>query len=144
MRLLSETQDDAFLETGAVLEEQLGSMDYDVWACTTCDERLVVAKRKWFTSYETCPVCKRRTVSVKTKELVAATYTAQGEREVTRTCKNCRWTKTVQEAIPMRVQSSSSSGGSSSGFSSGGGGGGGGGSSFGGGSSGGGGAGRGY
>lgn len=144
MRRLSESQDNAFLEKEAVLEEQLGSMDYDVWACNTCDERLVVTKRKWFSSYESCPVCKRRTVSVKTKQLVAATYSSQGEREVTKTCKNCPWTRTVKEAIPQLVQASSSSGGSSSGFSSGGGGGGGGGSSFGGGSSGGGGAGRGY
>ena len=141
MRRLSETQDDAFLEKEAVLEEQLGSMDYDVWVCGTCDECLVVPRRKWFTQYEDCPECNRRTVAKKSKQLSAPTYSSTGEREVTRTCKNCGWTKTTRETIPKLVRSSSS-GGSSSGFSGGGGGGGGG--SFGGGSSGGGGAGRSY
>jgi uncharacterized protein len=141
MKRLGEAEDNAFLEKEAVLEEKLGSMNYEVWECGTCDERLVVPRRKWFTQYEDCPQCKRRTVAKKTKQLVAPTYTSTGERLVTRTCKNCDWKKTTTETIPVRQRSSSSSG-SSGGFSGGGGGGGGGG--FGGGSSSGGGAGRSY
>ena len=140
MRKLDETQDDAFLQREAILEEQLGSMNYHVWVCNVCDERAVVARRKWFSGYEECPECKRRTVLVKTRQLRAATYSSTGEREVTRTCRNCRWSRKDHETIPMLEESSSSSSSSSGG----GGGGGGGGSSFGGGSSGGGGAGRSY
>jgi uncharacterized protein len=140
MRRLSETQDDALLGKEAVLEEQLGSMNYIVWVCDQCDAKQTVPRRRWFTQYEQCPKCKRRTVKKQSVQRVAPTYSSTGEREVTRTCKNCQWTKTVTEVIPVLVRSSSS--GSSSG--GGGGGGGGGGSSFGGGSSGGGGAGRSY
>jgi uncharacterized protein len=140
MRRLDETADDAHLEKAAILEEELGSMDYDVWLCGTCDERVIVARRKWFTTYESCPECKRRTVEKKTRQLRAPTYTSRGERRVTRTCKNCGWTESALETIPMLVRSSNgSSDGSGSSFSGGSSGGG-----FGGGSSGGGGAGRSY
>jgi uncharacterized protein len=141
MRRLGEKEDDVHLEKGAILEEELGSMDYHVWVCATCDETAIVPRRKWVTSYEDCPECKRRTVSKKSKQLRAPTYSTQGEQKVTRKCKNCGWTATVLEVIPKLVRSTSSSG-SSGGSSSFGGSSGGGG--FGGGSSGGGGAGRSY
>jgi uncharacterized protein len=140
MRRLGEREDNAYLENEAVLEERLGSMNYDVWLCSKCDERLVIPNRKWFTRFEKCPKCKRRTCERKTKTLKRATTTSTGERLVTRTCKNCEFTDSQTETIPRVTESSSGSGGS---WSSGGGGGGAG-SSFGGGSSGGGGAGRSY
>lgn len=139
MRRLGEMQDNAFLQQEDVLEEKLGSMNYDVWVCDQCDERITVAHKKIFTSYTRCPQCKRRTVKESSQQLRAPTYSAEGEKEVTRRCKNCSYTKTDRESIAMLVAASSSSsgGGGGGGFS-------GGGSSFGGGSSGGGGAGRSY
>jgi uncharacterized protein len=136
MRKLSEKHDDTRLAREDVLEERLGSMNYDVFVCDQCNEQAIVARRKWFTSYSQCPKCKRRTMRTDSKTLRRATTTSTGEKLVTRTCKNCRFTDQRTESIPMIV---ASSGGSSSGFS-----GGGGGSSFGGGSAGGGGAGRSY
>ncbi len=139
MRKLDEKEDDAELAREAVLEEELGSMNYDVWHCETCSEQLIVERRKWFTSYTDCPECKRRTLATGTEILRRATTTSTGEKLVTRTCRNCSFTDKKKVAIPKVVHSSGGSGGGS-----GGGGGGGGGSSFGGGSSGGGGAGRSY
>lgn len=139
MRRLGEAEDDAFIGAEGALEERLGSMNYDVWVCPSCDDRRVSPHRKIFSRYGECPSCKRRTLETIKKTLIAATYSHGGEREVTRTCRNsgCGYKNVTREAIPRLQASSSSSGGGGSG-------GGGGGSSFGGGSSGGGGAGSSY
>jgi uncharacterized protein len=141
MRLLSEAEDDAMLTREEGLEERLGSVDYDVWVCPKCNQRLVIPYKKWFTKYATCPKCNRRTCETITVTVRAATTVSAGERVISRDCQNCDFKDSRREIIPRVVESSASSGGSSS---SGGGGGGGSGSSFGGGSAGGGGAGRSY
>jgi uncharacterized protein len=133
---LDETADDAQLDTGQRLEEQLKSVDYDVWLCPTCQCVFTIPHRAWFSKYSDCPSCKRRTLETSTRTLVRATTMHTGTQEITERCRNCAWTRTYTRTIP-RVQTSSGSSGSSLG----GGGGGGGGSSFGGGSAGGGGAG---
>ena len=52
---LDEASDDAALSAGQQVEERLGSVDYDVWACPTCDERLVLAYGRWWSSIKGCP-----------------------------------------------------------------------------------------
>ncbi|MFL5614998.1 MAG: TPM domain-containing protein [Gemmatimonadaceae bacterium] len=141
MRLLSEAEDDAMLTRDEGVEERLGSVDYDVWVCSKCDQRLVIPYKKWFTKYSQCPKCQRRTCETITVTVRAATTVSTGERIITRNCQNCDFKDSRREIIPRVIASSASSGGSSF---SGGGTGGGGGSSFGGGSAGGGGAGRSY
>lgn len=137
MRRLSESADDAHLDTGQRLEENIGSVDYDVWTCARCDAVRVIPRRKWFSGYENCPKCKRRTVRRTTRQIVAPTYSSAGRREVALACRNCRYSRRYDETIPMLTRSTSSGGGGSRGGF-------GGGSSFGGGSAGGAGAGRGY
>jgi uncharacterized protein len=78
MTLLTETQDDRELTSEEVLEENLKSIDYDVWICGQCPERVIVPRRKWFSPYRDCPKCKRRTLKVTTKTAVAATYSSLG------------------------------------------------------------------
>ena len=147
MRLLGEAEDDAMLTREEGLEEHLGSVDYDVWVCSQCDQRLVIPYRKWFNKYEVCPSCKRRTCETRVVTLRAATAVSAGERAIYRECQNCGFKDSRREIIPRIVESSSSSSSGASSSSSGGGssgGSGGGGSSLGGGSAGGGGAGRSY
>jgi uncharacterized protein len=141
MRLLSEAEDDAMLTREEGLEERLGSVDYDVWVCRQCDQRLVIPYRKWFSKYTECPKCRRRTCETITVTVRAATTVSTGEQRIHRACQSCGFRDSRIETIPMIVVTASS-GGSGGGSSSGGGGGGG--SSFGGGSAGGGGAGRSY
>jgi uncharacterized protein len=136
MTKLSERADNAELSREEVLEENLGSMNYHVWVCNQCDERLIVPRTRWWVGYEKCPQCKRRSVKKTTKALVAATYTSAGEMEVTLNCRNCGYASTKRVSIP-RKQRGASSGGGFGGRSGGGGG-------FGGGSSAGAGAGRSY
>lgn len=138
MRRLDEKSDDLLLAREELLEEQLESVDYDVWVCDKCDAKLVLPYRRWTSKFETCPTCKRRTCEKTEKVLIKPSYTSSGTKLVRRRCRNCAFSDEREVTIPRLEHTSS---GGSSGSS---GGGGGGGSSFGGGSSGGGGAGRSY
>ena len=131
---LDERADDAHLDAGQRMEEQLESVDYDVWVCPTCQYALTIPHKAWFSRYSMCKSCHRRTLETQSRTLIPATTMSAGQQQITERCRNCAWTRTYMRTIPRIVQSSGGSGGSS-------GGGGGGGSSFGGGSAGGGGAG---
>ena len=139
MRRLDETSDDALLAREELLEEQLESVDYDVWVCDQCDAKTVIPYKRWSSKYDECPQCRRRTCAKIETVLTKPTYDHGGRKRVRRSCRNCGFSDERDVAMP-RLERSSGGGG----FSSGGGGGGGGGGSFGGGSSGGGGAGRSY
>jgi len=138
MRRLDESSDDALLAKEELLEEKLESVDYDVWVCDKCDAKLVIPYKRWTSSYEECPQCRRRTCSKHESVVMKPTYTSYGSKIVRRSCKNCGFKDERQVQMPRLERSASGGGGWSSG------GGGGGGGSFGGGSSGGGGAGRSY
>jgi uncharacterized protein len=119
---LSEAEDDAALDAGQQVEERVGSVDYDVWACPVCPERLVIPYRRW-SSYEACPRCGYRTVKRETVTLRAATVASAGLEEIRLACANpaCNWrevTRRVLPQLPVPVPSSDSSGGGSSGGSS--------------------------
>jgi len=143
MTRLSEAEDDAMLTREEGLEERLGSVDYDVWVCSKCDQRLVIPYRKWFSRYRDCPSCGHRTCETRTVTTMVATTVSTGLRVVYRECQSCGFKDSRREVIPMIVVTTTSSGSGGSDFG-GSGGGGGGGSSFGGGSAGGGGSGRSY
>lgn len=124
MHRLGESDDDAFLVPGQVVEEQIKSVDYDVWECD-CGEHLVLPYKALFTSYTTCKQCQRRTAKAKRTVLTHATTVSTGRARDAYRCKACEATWEVMVTLPIIVASSGGSGG-------GGGGGGGGGSSFGG------------
>jgi uncharacterized protein len=132
MVLLSDSEDDEFLEKGQIKEEQLFSVEYDVWKCPACAQRMTLRYARWATKYDKCPQCSNRTKSSTESVIVSATTSSSGKAKVFEKCEFCNYTNEYTKTLP-RLQSSSSSSGSS-----------GGGSSFGGGRSGGGGASRGY
>ncbi|MEZ5509787.1 MAG: TPM domain-containing protein [Gammaproteobacteria bacterium] len=130
-QLLSEQREDSHLNAVQQLEEQLGSVDYDVWYCPAClksdTERYVAT----FSAYRDCPKCRARTFKETRTTLVAATQSHGGKVRLDGRCESCQHTATRVENTP-RLSSSSgsgSSGGGSSGGSSGGGRSGGGGAS---------------
>jgi len=133
MVLLPEDEDDAALTPGQATEERVGSVDYDVWACRECDERIVIPYKRW-TSYEGCPRCGHVTVKRTTRTLRHATTFLTGLEEVALDCANCGFhdeTRRITPQLPPPPPPSSSSSDSGSSWS-GGGGSDGGGSSFGG------------
>jgi uncharacterized protein len=125
MQLLDEVADNVRLNHGQDVEEQLGSVDYDVWECE-CGQTTVLPHRAWFSRYSECRECHHRTASHTRTVLISATTVMSGLAEDAFECSACGATWTQQIPLPQLPNPSSSSGGGSSG------GGGGGGSSFGG------------
>lgn len=130
LRRLSEKEDDKYLKKEQLTEEQIDSIDYDVWVSDDLQDIEVLEYVNSYSGYSSCPECNRRTKYSKSRVISEATYSSSGSGIRTHLCKNCSFKKEEHYTIPKKVKSSSSGGSS-----------GGGGSSFGGGSSGGGGAG---
>lgn len=131
----TDITEDPFLSKGQLVEENIRSIDYDVWATKEEDDILVLKYKRLFSKYSKCPKCGYKTYyNSHSRTVRAATRTSTGLREQTYQCKNCNYSKVRQITIAKITSSSSSSGSGFSGGSSGG-------SSFGGGSSGGGGGG---
>ena len=129
--LLNEVEDDEFLDPPEQIEERIGSVDYDVWACLECEQVLKLRYGKFWTRFSNCPKCRYTTRSKITRTLIQATTSRGGRVLVEESCAYCDYYNRHTYATP-RIRKSSG-GGSSFG-------GGGGGSGFGGGSSSGGGA----
>lgn len=130
---LGEAADDQYLEKSQVFEENLKSVDYDVWLCKSCHSKEVLNFTNRFSKYEPCPYCKTKAFHTESRRtVVEPTYESSGTGEQTDRCKFCHKKKVTTYSIAKLTRSDSSSGGSSDG--------GGGGGSWGGGSSGGGGA----
>jgi uncharacterized protein len=131
---LSEIADDQHLTKSQLLEEELKSVDYDVWFCGKCSAKQVLSYKNTFSKYSECKSCKTRAYYLQSNiTLVSPTYDSSGTGEKTYMCKYCHKSHSETYSIARLERSSSSSSSSSSS--------GGGGSSFGGGSSGGGGSG---
>lgn len=142
LELLSEQDDDPKLLPVQRLEEEIGSVDYDVWFCHACLNQDTERYVKTFSRFKDCTECKGRTFKEDPAvEITPATRVSTGQSRVDGRCVFCNH-KTVRYIVlpilPDPSTSDSSFSGGGGGFGGGGGGGGGGG--FGGGSTGGGGA----
>lgn len=131
MQVLSEEDDDAFLDAGQLTEERIESVDYQYYYCKPCGFRKIIRVETWFSEYSECPNCNDKTLRETSTTLVEPTERAPGKRKVLHKCMHCKYKHRFKEEIPKLESWSSDSGDY----------GGGGGGDFGGGSSGGGGAG---
>ena len=61
MHKLNEDEDNEFLSKGQVTEEQVKSIDYDVWVTDDQSDILILAYKRWFTKYRKCTSCKAKT-----------------------------------------------------------------------------------
>ena len=136
MRLVPESEEDAYLEKGHITEEEIGSADYDVWVTEAGDDILIQRYSKLFNQYSKCPSCNYMTYSLfRTDTIRNPTYSSNGLKRVTYLCKNCHFQKTKEIIVPKLSAGggsggSGSSGGGSSSWGGGGSGGGGGGVSW--------------
>jgi len=145
MVFLDEQKDDSFLDPPEIIEERIGSVDYDVWACMVCEHVLKIRYGSWLTRYSNCPKCRYRTRNKVSATIRRSTQRRTGKVRVTESCQHCTFHKTYSYTTPKlpkpKKRSSGWSGGgfgrgsSSGGFGGGGFGGGGGSSSGGGGAS---------
>ncbi len=132
MRKLNDQEEDEFLEAGQLTEEELGSVDYDVWVTDDRSDVQILRYARRLSRYKSCPRCNYLTYyHAHSQVLEHATYHSSGRKALHYECKNCHYQHQEIVVIPQKTRSSGGSGGS----------GGGGGGSWGGGSSGGGGAG---
>lgn len=120
LHLLTEQEEDAYLEAGQITEEDIGSVDYDVWATEAGDDLLILRYQKRYTRYSACPKCDYVTYyHAFSRTVRQATYSSAGRRKVVHQCKNCYHQDVQFRTIPKKTRSgSSSSGGSRSGGSS--------------------------
>lgn len=121
MGLLNETSDDAHLDSGNRLEEEINSVDYDVWECTSCAHVQITRWRNWFSAYGACRECQYRSLESDREVLRAATYSSSGRARIDYNCLHCghAYSKTV--TIPRKKKSKSGGSSFGGGRSSGGG-----------------------
>ncbi len=133
MRKLSESEEDAYLKPVQQVEENIQSINYDVWYCDACHATEVLPYNK-MSRYSSCPHCGARAYYLSDDRTIRrATSLHSGEGQKTYACKNCGQKDFKKYIIPIIVATAASSGRGSSW-------GGGGGGSWGGGATGGGGA----
>lgn len=110
MICLDEVTGETYLNAGQKVERLLGSVNYTVWKCPTCDEHTVYSKQHWFTTFKSCPKCNYQTVEMKTQQLVEPTYTTPGKKQITRTCRHCQFRDQAVITLPMRTRTEHSNG----------------------------------
>jgi len=117
---LSESEDDSQLVPSERLEEELGSVNYQVWSCPVCPHVQKSRRGAFFTRYARCPRCQSVTKSQTVSTIQAATTANTGVERVNERCLHCGWEKAstrVTPRLPDPSTSTSSSFDSSSGSS---------------------------
>lgn len=114
MQLLAEHWDDKHLNEGERREEELKSVDYDVWLCPDCEHLTIEAYKAWFSRYSACRACGHKTLEGTTTILQSATTSSTGSKRIDYDCHHCDESYSVTKVIPRVSKSSSSSSGSSS------------------------------
>lgn len=90
MRLIDEVHDNDYLTPAQDREEQLNSVDYDVWLCDNCGTTEISPYVNDKTAYQTCPNCGARTEQLIGNSVVRQpTTTSEGIGEKTYICHNC-------------------------------------------------------
>jgi uncharacterized protein len=115
LRKLDENADDKFLSKGQIREEQIKSIDYDVWLCASCHGNETLIYPNPDSKFSTCEKCKFKTSHVANRRTIrAATEYSEGQGEETHVCKHCGHQHRTTYSIAKISKSSSSSGSSSS------------------------------
>ncbi len=101
MKLLSEKEEDQYLDKVKQLEETLGSKNYDVWLCDKCHSTFVYSYDKTLSSYQDCPSCKAKTYHKKYEKVVShATPLQDGLMKTVYECENCHHKGEKLSVIP--------------------------------------------
>lgn len=101
MKKLSEREEDVHLSRGQQVEEEIGSVDYDVWVSDKPDDVMTLAYRSSLSKYSECSNCGFRTYyHANSKTLRSATYGRDGQGVRNYACRNCNYTHTKRYRIP--------------------------------------------
>jgi len=112
---MSEATEDEYLPPQFILEENIKSVDYDVWRCEHCGDYEFEVYLNPNTKYSQCPKCKTFALATESSSTrTAATTSSSGIMEIVKVCQYCKKKTIVEETIPMISTSSDSSSSSSS------------------------------
>lgn len=101
MRRLDEKTDNQYLTPVQDAEENLNSVDYDVWLCPTCGERDIIPYVNRGTHYDECAKCGGRTRTlVSDRVLLQPTSQHEGYGERHYRCRACGAQDAVRYNIP--------------------------------------------
>lgn len=101
MELLSESQEDSFLDAIKQLEEKIGSRDYDVWLCKKCKNTIIYPYDKIFSVYDKCPSCGAKTYKKKYDSMVREpSVNHDGLMKIVFECKNCKYRDEKTKVLP--------------------------------------------
>lgn len=90
MHKLDETADNAYLTPAQDMEENLNSVDYDVWVCPQCNATDIYPYVNKSKSYTTCEKCGARTCTLESdRTLLSPTSDQEGSGVKTYRCLNC-------------------------------------------------------
>ncbi|RSK37310.1 hypothetical protein [Hymenobacter metallilatus] len=115
MRRLNEQADDEKLALHQVAEEQVQSVDYDVWHCPQCQQTFTLDYQNLSTDVLPCPECQHRTLQPRTDQVVhSATTSSEGWGWHVHRCYFCNHEQKEKYTIARLATSSGGSSGSSS------------------------------
>lgn len=90
MHKLDEESDNAYLTPAQDMEEQLNSVDYDVWVCPRCNATDIYPFINKMKNYTTCDNCGARTCTLESdRTLLSPTQSREGRGVKTYRCLNC-------------------------------------------------------
>ena len=114
MNKLSEKMDDEYLSEEQKAEENLESVDYDVWKCEVCSSIEMGFYLNRHSTYQPCPKCKTIAYHIASRKTVEmATYSNRGTGEEIYRCEFCAYETKSSYTIPKLTHTTSSSIGSS-------------------------------
>ena len=101
MQKVDEVHDNDYLTPSQDIEEQVGSVDYDVWLCPSCGETDILAYVNKTSSMVECENCHARTARMVVNRIVVkptVTRSGRGVREYV--CLNCHHRQDKYYDIP--------------------------------------------
>ncbi|MDR0829176.1 MAG: TPM domain-containing protein [Prevotellaceae bacterium] len=106
MRLLSEEEDNRYLSAPESAEDELQSVDADVFLCDSCHRKTVFRYENKSSKYKDCPHCGTKALYFVEKNTIRpATYISGGLEKETYSCKYCRRT-VIKNITSPRLQRS--------------------------------------
>lgn len=113
MKYISEKHEDDYLDKKQQLEEDLKSVDYDVFVCDRCHNEAIFPLDKP-SKYSVCAKCGTKAyVQTRKSIVVAPTYISSGIESITYTCKFCGNSNIKNIKIPKLVRATSGGSGGS-------------------------------
>lgn len=103
MNRLPEDKDNDYLTSGEDCEEQLGTVDYDVWLCPDCGSIKKYAFIKNQNYYKECPACHHLAYGLKYERTITpSTVKSEGVGEKVYECRHCGHTDRTRFKIEKK------------------------------------------